>query len=145
MQKMPFFIAITMATAFFTQTQGAALGAPSPIIVTNSGTLLSSTYESNTIAASSGSWSAGSEPLGALTLLSPFEAVAAKASNEREGFPLSSASGWQSDEMFSSLEVTPVPEPAAWVAALFVFALLAWQQLRRFFSRSNSVRAAVTA
>jgi len=52
-----------------------------------------------------------------------------------------SGSAWRSDETFALQDVTPVPEPSTWLAALLALALVAWQQRRLLRARFRAARA----
>lgn len=143
-----------LAVLLATPAQSATSGALSPATVTKAGTLLSAQPAAPDSIATTGS--------GAITLSSNAETpdTASKNSIEinnlrvsHDGFAgeygitvpsihlTSSDSGnfaaaftsWQ-DETAAFEEVTAVPEPSTWLAAVCMLALLTWHQRRRFLS-----------
>ena len=150
---------MTLTTAFLAHTQSAALAAPSLITATNAGSLLSSTYEPNTIVVSPGSPGSSSKALGAVTLtMESFDMLAPSVASAVTA-PVVSTASWQefstqtspvsqvapvswtapesslpmrvAQDEVSPFDVTPVPESSTCVAALLAACVALYSQRHR--------------
>lgn len=154
-------LAATALTILLATRAESATGAQSAVTLTKGGTLLAAEVAPlGSIFTVSRLGDGFIESVGAVTLSSKVNVLAAGFANPVEvSFPVPAASfvtqaqvsepilylassdsgsfatfaSWQ-EQTVAFEEMSPVPEPATWLAASFVFGFLIWQQRRRFLS-----------